>query len=148
MGELALAVVLAAAILAASMLSVELGFAVALIELGLGVFVGNVFDVSIPDWLSFVGSFAGVVLTFLAGAEVDVPQFRREWKASRQPRKDLPRSDQIKVCGVPAGCDQGRFRDRVSLKIRLTSGSASVHRPPLSERPEARLGRDHGPARC
>ena len=35
-----------------------------------------------PSWLSFLGSFAGIVLTFLAGAEVDVPQFRREWKAS------------------------------------------------------------------
>ena len=35
-----------------------------------------------PDWLNFVGSFAGIVLTFLAGAEVDVPQFRREWRAS------------------------------------------------------------------
>jgi Kef-type K+ transport system membrane component KefB len=32
--------------------------------------------------LSFVGAFAGIVLTFQAGAEVDVPQFRREWKAS------------------------------------------------------------------
>jgi len=29
-----------------------------------------------------VGTFAGVMLTFLAGAEVDVPQFRREWQAS------------------------------------------------------------------
>jgi Kef-type K+ transport system membrane component KefB len=81
-GELALAVVLAAAILIASMVSVELGFAVALIELGFGVFVGNVFDVSIPDWLSFIGSFAGIVLTFLAGAEVDVPQLKREWRPS------------------------------------------------------------------
>ena len=44
--------------------------------------VGNVFTVTVPDWLSFIGSFAGVVLTFLAGAEVDVPQFRREWRAS------------------------------------------------------------------
>ena len=36
----------------------------------------------VPNWLNFIGSFAGIVLTFLAGAEVDVPQFRREWKAS------------------------------------------------------------------
>src|SRR5438477_13154904 len=35
-----------------------------------------------PSWLNFIGTFAGVVLTFLAGAEVDVPQFRREWTAS------------------------------------------------------------------
>ncbi len=32
--------------------------------------------------MAFIGSFAGIVLTFLAGAEVDVPQFRREWRAS------------------------------------------------------------------
>jgi Kef-type K+ transport system membrane component KefB len=76
--ELAVAVLLAAAILAASTISVELGISVALIELALGVVVGNAFDTGIPDWLSFIGTFAGIVLTFLAGAEVDVPQFRRE----------------------------------------------------------------------
>ena len=40
------------------------------------------FHLDVPSWLVFIGSFAGVVLTFLAGAEVDVPQFRREWRAS------------------------------------------------------------------
>jgi Kef-type K+ transport system membrane component KefB len=46
------------------------------------VVIGNVWTVTVPDWLSFIGSFAGVVLTFLAGAEVDVPQFRHDWRAS------------------------------------------------------------------
>jgi Kef-type K+ transport system membrane component KefB len=82
MGELALAALLAVTILIASTVSVEIGLSVALIELAAGVVVGNVFTVTVPDWLAFVGSFAGVVLTFLAGAEVDVPQFRREWRAS------------------------------------------------------------------
>ena len=82
MSDIAIAVVLAAAILVASTVSIEVGISVALIELALGVVVGNAFHVSIPDWLSFVGSFAGIVLTFLAGAEVDVPQFKREWRAS------------------------------------------------------------------
>jgi len=82
MSELAVAAILAAAILGASMISVEIGISVALIELAGGVVVGNTFDLAVPDWLSFVGSFAGIVLTFLAGAEVDVPQFRREWKES------------------------------------------------------------------
>jgi Kef-type K+ transport system membrane component KefB len=80
--ELAVAAILAAAILVASTISVEIGISVALIELALGVVVGNAFDLSVPDWLTFIGSFAGIVLIFLAGAEVDVPQFRREWKAS------------------------------------------------------------------
>ncbi|MDP9257273.1 MAG: cation:proton antiporter [Actinomycetota bacterium] len=82
MGTFALAALLAGVVLLASMISVEVGITVALIELAAGVFVGNAFDVSIPDWLTFVGGFAGIVLTFLAGAEVDVPQFRREWRAS------------------------------------------------------------------
>jgi Kef-type K+ transport system membrane component KefB len=80
--DLALAALLAVTILAASMVSIEIGLSVALIELAAGVAVGNLFTVTVPDWLSFVGTFAGVMLTFLAGAEVDVPQFRREWQAS------------------------------------------------------------------
>src|SRR5437764_13301197 len=64
------------------MASIEIGLSVALIELAAGVAVGNLFTVTVPDWLSFVGTFAGVMLTFLAGAEVDVPQFRGEWQAS------------------------------------------------------------------
>ena len=82
MSDLAIAAVLAGAILLASTVSVELGISVALIELFAGVIVGNAFNIDVPSWLSFIGSFAGILLTFLAGAEVDVPQLRREWKAS------------------------------------------------------------------
>ena len=82
MSDLAVAALLAGTILVASTVSVEIGLSVALIELFGGFVVGNAFSLDIPSWLSFVGSFAGIVLTFLAGAEVDVPQFRREWRAS------------------------------------------------------------------
>jgi len=82
MSDIAVAAVLAATILVASMVSVEIGISVALIELFAGVVVGNALNVDVPSWLSFLGSFAGILLTFLAGAEVDVPQLRREWKAS------------------------------------------------------------------
>lgn len=82
MSDIAVAALLAATILIASTISVEIGLSVALIELVAGVVVGNVFRLEAPGWLSFLGSFAGMVLTFQAGAEVDVPQFRREWKAS------------------------------------------------------------------
>ncbi len=82
MSDIAIAALLAATILVASMVSIEIGISVALIELAGGFIVGNAFSLDVPSWLSFIGSFAGIVLTFLAGAEVDVPQFRREWKAS------------------------------------------------------------------
>jgi Kef-type K+ transport system membrane component KefB len=75
-----LAAVLAAAVLLASMLSVELGIAVALFELGLGVVVGNVFGVDGgQQWLTFIAGFASIVLTFLAGAEVDPDDFRERF---------------------------------------------------------------------
>jgi len=80
--DFALAALLAGTILLASTISVELGLSVALIELVAGVIVGNTFHVVVPSWLAFIGSFAGIVLTFQAGAEVDVPQLVREWKAS------------------------------------------------------------------
>jgi Kef-type K+ transport system membrane component KefB len=82
LSDIAVAALLAGTILVASTISVEVGLSVALIELLAGVIVGNVFHLDVPGWLAFLGSFAGIVLTFQAGAEVDVPQFRREWRAS------------------------------------------------------------------
>jgi Kef-type K+ transport system membrane component KefB len=82
MSDIAVAALLAGTVLAASMISVEIGLSVALIELFAGVVVGNVFHLDVPSWLAFLGTFAGLLLTFQAGAEVDVPQFRREWRAS------------------------------------------------------------------
>lgn len=78
-----LASILAAAILLASMASVEVGISVALLELALGVVLGNVFDLD-PNasWLAFIAGFASVVLTFLAGAEVDPDDFRERFWAS------------------------------------------------------------------
>jgi len=77
-----LAAVLAAVVLLASMLSVELGVTVALIELTLGVVVGNVFHLTSAGWLNFIAAFASIVLTFLAGMEVDPVYMRRRVKAS------------------------------------------------------------------
>jgi Kef-type K+ transport system membrane component KefB len=77
-----LAAVLAAVVLVASMASVELGVTVALIELTLGVIAGNVFELQSQEWLDFIASFASIVLTFLAGMEVDTDYMRDRAKAT------------------------------------------------------------------
>jgi Kef-type K+ transport system membrane component KefB len=77
---LATATILAALILIASIVSVEAGISVAIVEIGLGVVGANVFGVHPTPWIDFIGSFAGIVLTFLAGAEVDPSLLRREWR--------------------------------------------------------------------
>jgi len=71
-----LAAVLVAVVLVASIVSVELGVTVALLELTLGVVAGNVFHLQTQDWLDFIAKFGSVVLTFLAGMEVD-PAYMR-----------------------------------------------------------------------
>ena len=82
MSPIELAAVLAAVVLVASMISVELGVTVALIELTLGVVVGNIFDLDTAEWLDFIAKFASIVLTFLAGMEVDPGYMRRRLPAS------------------------------------------------------------------
>ena len=82
MDPVQLAAVLAAVVLVASMLSVELGVTVALLEMTLGVFAGNVFHLRSQEWLDFIAKFASIVLTFLAGMEVDPAYMRRRLGAS------------------------------------------------------------------
>jgi Kef-type K+ transport system membrane component KefB len=82
LNALYVAMVLSVLILLASMISVELGVTVAIIEIVLGVVAGNVLGIDPPEWLNFLAAFASVVLTFLAGAEVDPGLLRAKFKES------------------------------------------------------------------
>jgi Kef-type K+ transport system membrane component KefB len=76
------AMVLAVTAMLASMVSVELGISVAVVEILLGVVVGNTMHLATPDRLIFLAGFGSVVLTFNAGTEIDPAQLRRTWRAS------------------------------------------------------------------
>lgn len=65
------AMALSVVVLLASMVSVELGVTISVVEIVLGIVAGNVLHLPSPDWLTFLASFGSIVLTFLAGAEVD-----------------------------------------------------------------------------
>jgi Kef-type K+ transport system membrane component KefB len=66
----------------ASLLSVRLGVSVALVEIAVGVLAGNLFHLSTTDWIDFLAGFGSVLLTFLAGAEIDPTSLRRFLKPS------------------------------------------------------------------
>jgi Kef-type K+ transport system membrane component KefB len=68
--------------LVASLISVRIGIAVALIEIVLGFIAGNVFGLDANESINFLASFGSVLLTFLAGAEIDPESFRRFLKPS------------------------------------------------------------------
>src|SRR5450759_3443860 len=77
MTDLEIATLAAALILVASIFSVELAISSAIIEIAFGVLAGNFAHLTTTPWIDFIASFAGVLLTFLAGAEVD-PTVLRE----------------------------------------------------------------------
>ena len=70
--------------LLASLISIRIGISVALVEIFLGFVAGNLgahFGSAIfqPNaWINFLAGFASVVLTFLAGAEIEPESFRRQ----------------------------------------------------------------------
>src|SRR6266849_4750774 len=82
MDPLLVATILAFLVLLASIASVELGLSVAIIEIAAGVIAGNALGLTPPSWMDFLASFAGILLTFLAGAEVDPGVMRQKLKES------------------------------------------------------------------
>jgi Kef-type K+ transport system membrane component KefB len=76
------ALVIGLLVFVGSLISVETGISVALIEITLGVVGGNFFNLTPTPWLTFLSSFGGILLTFLAGAEVDLVILREKAKES------------------------------------------------------------------
>jgi Kef-type K+ transport system membrane component KefB len=68
--------------LAASLVSIRIGISVALIEIGLGVVGGNLLGLQTTPWIDFLAGFGSVLLTFLAGAEIDPVSLRRNLRKS------------------------------------------------------------------
>jgi Kef-type K+ transport system membrane component KefB len=53
-----------------------------LVELIVGIIAGNTFHPQISEWINFLASFGAVILTFLAGAELESRTLKRFWKES------------------------------------------------------------------
>ncbi|HLZ09385.1 MAG TPA: cation:proton antiporter, partial [Chloroflexota bacterium] len=68
--------------LVASLISIRLGISVALAEIFVGVIGGNFLGIQTNPWIDFLAMFGSVLLTFLAGAEIDPESFRRHLKPS------------------------------------------------------------------
>src|SRR5439155_3904887 len=66
--------------LAASIVSIRLAISVALIEILFGVIGGNFLGLQVTPWVNFLAGFGSVLLTFLAGAEIEPDTLRRHWR--------------------------------------------------------------------
>ncbi len=65
----------------ASLISLKLGLSVAIIEIILGSIAGNA-GLKPEEWMLYMASFGGIILTFLAGTEIDTRLMREKFKES------------------------------------------------------------------
>ncbi|MBF0207876.1 MAG: cation:proton antiporter [Oligoflexia bacterium] len=74
--------VIAVTILLSSIISLKFGLSVAIIEIILGAFAGNFLGLKAEPWMLYLANFGGVVLTFLAGTEIDTRVMKEKFKES------------------------------------------------------------------
>jgi len=77
-----IALIILTAIFIASLISVKFAISVAIIEIAMGAIIGNIFQIQPPDWMVFLATFGSILLTFLAGAEVDPKVMKEKFKES------------------------------------------------------------------
>jgi Kef-type K+ transport system membrane component KefB len=68
--------------LGASLISIWAAISVALIEIMVGAVAGNVIGLPLSPWVNYLAGFGAILLTFLAGTEVDADVVRRNFGAS------------------------------------------------------------------
>ena len=68
--------------LVATLLSVRIAISIALLEIMVGVIGGNFLPLQRTEWVNFLAGFGSILLTFLAGAEVEPQILRKKFKES------------------------------------------------------------------
>lgn len=63
--------------LVSALISIRVGVSVALVEIVVGSFGGNLLGIAPNDWITYLASLGAILLTFLAGAELDPAVVRK-----------------------------------------------------------------------
>jgi Kef-type K+ transport system membrane component KefB len=63
-----------------SLISIRFGIAAALVEIMLGILAGNFIALRSNVWIDFLAGFGSILLTFLAGAEINPAFLKRRWR--------------------------------------------------------------------
>lgn len=80
--DIYIALLVGSFIFLSSFLSIRFMISAALIEITMGAVAGNFLGLYQTEWIKYLGEFGGIVLTYLAGTEVDVPLLKSKLKES------------------------------------------------------------------
>jgi len=64
-----------------SLISIRIGIAVVIVEIFFGIILGNL-GLRPEDWMLYIANFGGIILTFLAGTEIDTGLLKEKFKQS------------------------------------------------------------------
>ncbi len=68
--------------LIASIISIRVAISVALVEIMVGALAGNAVGLVLTEWVNFLAGFGAILLTFLAGTEIDPTVVRKHFRSS------------------------------------------------------------------
>lgn len=68
--------------LVASLISIRIGLSVALVEIMVGTVAGNLIGLELTPWINYLAGFGAILLTFLAGTEIEADIIRKHFGPS------------------------------------------------------------------
>ena len=104
--------------LLASLISIRIAVSVALIEIVVGAVAGNLIGLQVTDWVNFLSGFGAILLTFLAGAEIDPRIVRKHFWSSMSIGSSASSPPTSACCSTRISSSVGRGLRRRSPGLR------------------------------
>lgn len=123
----------AVAVVAAGIVGIKTRVSSSIFEVAAGIVLANALGVGIAPWLDFLGTFGGLVLTFLAGAEVEFVLLRKQAKESFGIGTMAFAAPLIGIVGVLSLFTDWSWQARVAGGLALTTTSVAVVYAVLAE---------------
>ena len=131
--DLYLTAIVAVAVVAAGIVGIKTRISSSILEVAAGILIANVLGIGIAPWLDFLGTFGGLVLTFLAGAEVEFVLLRKQAKESFGIGTMAFLAPLIGILGVLTIFTDWTWQAKVAGGLALTTTSVAVVYAVLSE---------------
>lgn len=123
----------AIAVVVAGIIGIKTRISSSIFEVAAGLVLANALGVGIAPWLDFLGTFGGLILTFLAGAEVEFVLLRKQAKESFGIGTMAFAAPLIGIVGVLTVFTDWTWQARVAGGLALTTTSVAVVYAVLAE---------------
>ena len=121
------------AIVTAGILGLRTRISSSIFEVVAGIVLVNLLGVSLSSWFDFLGTFGGLILTFLAGAEVEFALLKNKGKESLVIGSSAFVAPLLGVIGFLTFATSWTFHAKIAAGLALTTTSVAVVYAVLAE---------------